>query len=779
MPGTPEATPAAPTPAVPAPAAPATPATGEPTDVIDCADEPIRIPGSVQPHGVLLAVDPATFRVAMASASSAEHLGLAAEDVLGCELTEVLGAEAVPTLPLAEDALDPRTVTLTLADGTRRQADLLVHEADGLLVVEVEPLRSSGPSRALRVRPALRALQRAGTPEDLTRDLARQVRDLTGFDRVMVYRFDDQWNGEVVAEEVRAGLATFAGLHFPASDIPAQARELYARQWMRSIPDARYTPSPLVPPFRPDDGAPLDLAGSALRSVSPVHLEYLANMGVRASMSVSLLVHGRLWGLVACHHESGPHFPDAATRGAAEFLGRTASLLLQGMADAATNVDTLAVAAASGELVRELGARVHDPLGVLADGDRMLDLIEGATGAVARINGETVLVGRTPSRAEVERLHGLLWTPGTAVVASATVGRDLRAEVSDDVVATASGVLGVRLAAGGGRDFLAWLRPEVLREVHWAGDPGTKGYAATPEGLRLTPRASFADWVEQVRGTSEPWTPAQVAAVTRLGQDVDELLVRQRSEQERVTAALRRIVLTERPQLPAGYELTQVFEPSGTDALGGDWYDVTALPDGRVVLMVGDVAGHGIAVAAITAQIRHALRAYLVDDGGAAAALGRISSLISTLLPGELATVVAAEVCPTTNEVLVSRAGHLPALVVRADGAHFVAGADGPALGLDLGPAGTFTSASVHLEPGDCLVLYTDGLVEERGAQMSTSLERFRARAAEVGPDREALGRALRAAGPTTSDDVTLVVLQRSTRDARVTAVDDGVLRAP
>src|SRR5690606_25509901 len=125
------------------------------------------------------------------------------------------------------------------------------------------------------------------------------------------------------------------------------------------------------------------------------------NMGVRASMSVSLIVHGRLWGLVACHHYDGPHYPDAATRGAAEFLGRTASLLLQGMADAASNVDGLAIAATAAELVRALSAQVHDPLEALADDERMLDLVDGATGAAARINGELVLVGDTPDHADV------------------------------------------------------------------------------------------------------------------------------------------------------------------------------------------------------------------------------------------------------------------------------------------------------------------------------------------------------------------------------------------
>src|SRR5918997_1321103 len=221
-----------------------------------CADEPIAVPGAIQPHGALLA-----------------------------------GAE---------------------------QADAVWHA---------------------RLALVLQRLSASGTLDELTASLARDVRALTGFDRVMVYRFDPEWTGEVVAEDRRAELEPFHGLRYPASDIPAQARALYATNWLRLIPDARYTASPLVPPLNPLTGGPVDLSGSILRSVSPVHLEYLANMGVLASMSVSLIDRGRLWGLIACHHYAGPHRPSVADRTAAEFLGRTASLLLHTTVEAGERDD--------------------------------------------------------------------------------------------------------------------------------------------------------------------------------------------------------------------------------------------------------------------------------------------------------------------------------------------------------------------------------------------------------------------------------------------------------
>ena len=200
-------------------------------------------------------------------------------------------------------------------------------------------------------------------------------------------------------------------------------------------------------------------------------------------------------------------------------------------------------------------------------------------------------------------------------------------------------------------------------------------------------------------------------------------------------------MLTEQPTIPAGFALASRYQPSGRDIIGGDWYDVTVLPDGRVVVMVGDVAGHGMGVAAITAQMRHALRAYLVNEGSAATALHQLGTLIGALLPGKLATVVAAELEPSTGVVRVSSAGHLPILHLTPDGGRLVHEATGPALGVDV--ASPYVEATVQLAPGDALVLFSDGLVEQRGVHLLTSLEALRRRAED---GRARPGRAVRAA---------------------------------
>ncbi|WP_396134733.1 PP2C family protein-serine/threonine phosphatase [Cellulomonas sp. ATA003] len=218
-------------------------------------------------------------------------------------------------------------------------------------------------------------------------------------------------------------------------------------------------------------------------------------------------------------------------------------------------------------------------------------------------------------------------------------------------------------------------------------------------------------------------------------------------------------MVTERPAIPAGFSLATRYLPSGRDIVGGDWYDVTVLPDGRVVVMVGDVAGHGMGVAAITAQMRHALRAYLVNEGSASVALRQLGTLIGALLPGKLATVVAAELDPSTGTVRVTSAGHLPVLHLTDGGARLVREATGPALGIDV--ATSYAEATVQLRPGDALVLYSDGLVEERGVHLLDSLEGLRDRAAAASRDPDELCEQLVAAAPTTSDDVTVLAVRR------------------
>ena len=704
-----------------------------------CAEEPIRIPGAVQPHGALLASAGPDLAVVVASANAGALLG---REVLGLPLADLLDPDRLETGLALRTALDGRTF------------EVQAHSVDGLLVTEWEPVEEAseaGPAWHRRLPRVLQRLQAADDLAALCDTLADEVRQLTGFDRVMVYRFDADWNGEVVAERRRADLEPFLGLRYPASDIPAQARALYLRNWLRLIPDARYSAVPLVPAHNPLDGQPLDLGGAALRSVSPVHLEYLANMGVVASMSVSLVDSGRLWGLIACHHYAGPHRPSPADRVAAEFLGRTASLLLATKVDAGNAQRVLDVSERSARLVQALARTPRRPAEALLEAG-MQDLVP-AGGAAVRLDGRLHLVGRTPSAEQVVALLEQL--PSDATTATDSVLSVL--PDGEHLVPTASGLLVVPVPGGGA---LGWFRPETLREVRWGGDPSTSQVVDSDLGPRLSPRRSFAAWTEQVRGTAPPWRPHEVAAAQSLARHLADVASRRAEEESHLAATLQRTLLLEQlPEVP-GVALAARYAPSAADVVGGDWYDLVLLPNGRVAVVLGDVAGHGLSAAAVTAQLRHALRACLLAAPGPGAALGRLNELISHLLPDELATAVVAELDPSTGRLLVASAGHLPVLLLGPHGPVLVDEARGPALGM-LSTA-SYGEAQLQLAGEDRLVLFSDGLVELRGPDLGERLAQL-TQVAESAPREadELLDALLLALSPTDADDVTLLALGR------------------
>ena len=732
-----------------------------------CADEPIRVPGSTQPHGVLLALDEPGLAVVAASANAASLLGWEGE-LLGVGLADLLPAAVAAVEAGREDlatgtAAAPRTVLLPgPAGGDPVRADLLLHRSDGLLLVELEP---GGPEDASpwwqRLPEMLQRLQGAVSAEQLTAALARDVRAVTGFDRVMVYRFDAQWNGEVVAESRRGDLEPFLGLHYPASDIPAQARELYLTNWLRLIPDVDYLPVPLVPPA-PVDGRPLDLGRAVLRSVSPAHLEYLRAMGVAASMSVSLVVHGRLWGLIACHHYAGAHRPDARARSAAEFLGRTASVLLGSQRAEGEHDLVLATSAAQAGLTRALAAAPGKPFEALTGEPGLLDLVP-AGGAAMRLAGQLRLIGETPTGPAVQTLAARLWGQGDrelVVTSSLPVllgGESVAREAGIDP-AVASGLLAVPVGGGDGRDFLLWFRPEVLRTVSWGGDPSTTRVVESSEGLQLGPRHSFARWTETVRLTAEPWRRHEVEAAERLARHVADTVLKRAAEEARLVAVVQRTVLGEPPPDLPGIRLAVRYAPSRRDVVGGDWYDVLLLPRGRVGLVVGAVAGHGLGVAALSAQLRLGLRAHLLSEPSPSAALTRLNELVAWQLPGELATVVVAVLDPATGSAQVASAGHLPAVLLSGTTAGLLETARGPALGLLDSVA--YGQTEVPLAAGNGLLLYSDGLVERRDAGIDERLAWLVQRAAGGGGPDEVCDR-LVAAMPPTTDDVTVLAVDR------------------
>src|SRR5689334_10595460 len=374
-------------------------------DLTNCDREPIHLLGAIQPIGFLLAVN-TDWMVARVSANFEEFFGKRPEDVIGKPALDVLSAEAVHAIRnrlalLASPDASERIFRCRLFDESVL-FDIAVHMIDGLVVIEGEPSSDHAYGDATgTVRGMIARLDNAQSLERFFNEGARQVRALTAFDRVMVYRFDEDGSGEVVAESAKSGIGSFMGLHYPSNDIPKQARALYKRNLLRVITDIDSVPVPIVPALN-EHKQPLDLSLSVLRSVSPIHIEYLRNMGVRASMSISIIVEGELWGLIACHHYS-PRCPSFERRSVAELFAQMFAMRIESRERQLVVEYERRARDISDQL---LGAVASDET-LLNDPDWLSTILTSAIpadGVGVWINGNYAFSGLTPATGEFARI---------------------------------------------------------------------------------------------------------------------------------------------------------------------------------------------------------------------------------------------------------------------------------------------------------------------------------------------------------------------------------------
>jgi chemotaxis family two-component system sensor kinase Cph1 len=756
---------------------------GTPVDLSNCEREPIHVPGSIQPRGVLLAVSEPDLVVVQVSENLAGLVGVDPSDALGRRLPEVLGVAAAGAVARSASAFgdlrerNPVEITLDV-EGSPVPVDALLHRAavgpdDGvspptaLLVVELEPARGprpfSFPNTYQAVRGTVGELNRATSLQELYDITAQAVRELTGFDRVMVYRYDADYNGEVVAEAKAEELNSFLGLHYPASDIPAQARALYEKNWIRLISDVDYRPVPLRPALLSSTGTPLDMTFSTLRSVSPIHVEYLQNMGVRASMSVSLLRDDRLWGLIACHHYSGPHAPPYATRAAAEFLGSTLSLRLVDRAEEDEVHRALQVRSTLAWLTTATLDEDRPLADTLLGSPNLLDLLP-ADGVVVHLQGHRGSRGTPLPEGTAGAIAAWAAARHEDVVATDSLPRHAaELQVSCEV---ACGVLVLPLPEG---QYVLWHRAEAMRTVDWGGDPHNKAIAEREgDSVRLSPRKSFERWRETVRDRCEPWTAQELAEVGELRTHLLEALYARSRSIVRAAETLQRSMLTAPPQSPR-LQVAVRYVPAAREAqVGGDWYDVFEQPDGSTVVVIGDVVGHDTEAAADMAQLRGLLRGIAYDSAdGPATVLRRLDSAVAGLGPHAMATVLVGRLTPDPGtggaRLRWSSAGHLPPLLVEPGDGVLTLTTPRAELLLGVDPAARRTESEALLEPGSTLLLYTDGLVERRDQVFDIGVERLagelvavRDRPLEAASD-ELIGRMLRDGA---EDDVALVAVR-------------------
>ncbi|MBB5698434.1 HWE histidine kinase domain-containing protein [Sphingomonas yantingensis] len=493
-----------------------------PVDLGNCDREPIHLLGAIQPFGFLVALS-ADWIVRRASANLTEFLGLTAEAALGLSATDLFGEDAVHllrnrmTLLRGADAVERVFGVATKAG----RFDFAMHVSGSDIVVEGEPSDDMGVGdTASTIRAMIGRLDATDNLAAFFREGARQVRALTGFDRVMVYRFDNDGSGTVVAEAVRGGIGSFMDLRYPASDIPKQARALYLRTPFRIIADIAAEPSPVLPQLD-ERGEALDLSLSVLRSVSPIHVEYLSNMGVGASLSISIIVEGKLWGLFACHHY-GARRPGFERRSIAELFGQMFAFKLESRERKTMAAYEIAARAASDRLLAAIAGNKElldnpDYLG------EMLRTTIACDGIAIWLDGRVALSGRTPPAEAIpviaRRLNAM--TPGHIFATDHLASVLPQAERWADLGA---GLLALPLSRTP-RDYVMLFREERVRAVTWGGDPH-KPATWGPNGARLSPRKSFEAWREEVRGRSEPFNEAEMRVAEMLRASLIEVVLR-------------------------------------------------------------------------------------------------------------------------------------------------------------------------------------------------------------------------------------------------------------
>jgi two-component system, chemotaxis family, sensor kinase Cph1 len=510
----------------------------------NCDREPIQISNAIQAHGVLMTFSETDLLILQISQNSAAFLGKPPVECLGKPLSIILKEEQIEAIRdcLNEGFENVNPLRLEIAVGNEIQAfEGIVHRTDGVIVLELELAHQQQAVSFFDfykfVKSPIDRIQRTQSLAELSQQAVTEIHNITGFDRVMLYRFDPDGSGHVIAENKREDSESFLGLHYPATDIPKQAKELYRLNLLRIIPDALYEPVLLEPNLNPVTGKALDLSLSVLRSVSPVHNEYLANMGVRASMSISILRDRQLWGLIACHHLS-PKRLSYETRTICEFLGQVISFELGSKADAEDLDYELNL-----QTVHSRFLNTITNCKTLSDGleRNPQDLIElvGAAGVVFYERNKIASFGNIPAETAIPSL--VAWVDNQigeeAIYSTTTLVTEYPAFAPYKDVA--SGLLALRISCAQ-QAYLLWFKPEVIQTIDWGGEPHKSSKLDADGSLRMTPRKSFELWKETVHLKSLPWKACEINTALELRGRIIGIILQKADELALINAELER-----------------------------------------------------------------------------------------------------------------------------------------------------------------------------------------------------------------------------------------------
>jgi chemotaxis family two-component system sensor kinase Cph1 len=490
----------------------------------NCEHEPIHIPGQIQPHGFLLAITQKG-TIDFCSENIQSFLGISHAQVLGKSFSEIFGAgteKEIFDYIQADVAQTVFPLSVSLYD---KLFQISIHQSGDLYVLEAEIQPEAKEKLAdvyMQIMQFVTQMNNTTSLKDLCALVAEGTRKITGYDRVMIYRFDDQYNGEVYAESSRTDLEAFLGLHYPHTDIPAQARELYMRNDIRLIVDIDYEPVPIYT-IDDADSKNLDLSLSVLRSTSPIHVEYLKNIGVGATLTISLIHDNRLWGLIACHHYSSKYI-SPEVKLAAKLQGQFITSQIDIRQSNDENVDARKAIAALERLSGLEVPLVQKSVETIVNASEILEICNAAGVCIVSRN-KIYKKGLVPSDEKIEILlkelvestnDNLFYTNKLSTCFSA--------------LGDCPDFCGIIYHSLGNSDHIIWFRPETITEKIWGGDPEK---AIIKDSTGLHPRNSFEIWKQIIKNQSSVWKGYEISSAVQYAHVLhNQLIMIMLSEEE-------------------------------------------------------------------------------------------------------------------------------------------------------------------------------------------------------------------------------------------------------
>ncbi len=490
----------------------------------NCEHEPIHIPGKIQPHGFLIGLT-SKGKIDFCTANISWYVSIAHTEALGKKFGDVFGTKAEKQIFEYINNDKIRDVFPLEIDLLGKFFQISIHKSFDIYVLEAE-FQFAGKEKLADVYTQtiqfVTQMNNTTSLKDLCALVAEGTRKITGYDRVMIYRFDEQYNGEVYAEDCRGDLEPFLGLHYPHTDIPAQARELYMKNQLRLIVDVDYVP---VPIFTVDDkeNKNLDLSLSILRSTSPIHVEYLQNIGVGATLTISLIHNDRLWGLIACHHYSSKNI-SPEIRLAAKLQGQFITSQIDIRQSNDENVNANETALALEQLTSLQFPFVQDSIQMIADAPQLLKICNAAGVSIVS-KGKIYKNGLVPTDAQIKDLIVQINNKESEKLFVTNKLNDHFRNIEKK-----SSFAGIIYHPLGNSDHIIWYRPETISEINWAGDP-EKTIIKDSKGLH--PRNSFEIWKQIIKNQSTLWKQYEINGAVQFAHTLhNQLMMITLSEEE-------------------------------------------------------------------------------------------------------------------------------------------------------------------------------------------------------------------------------------------------------